>query len=262
MSYDFTYDSTDNVNFGRDSSLNNLAAATYILWIQINTFANWSTLFKKLSDTNNGMRAIELSNTVGDIMFTVRTASPLSADILTWTIPNYAADKWLFLACTYDLSAPSGQRINAYGGDLNNIASYVSQGGSGSGTVVRDDSDGDLLLGGIPPSLLTPEFKCGFLAAFNSVFTLAEIQQQQYRANPSRSDCVLFTWPGKHGITNVPDFSGLGNDGTATGCTLSTTGLPLGPPFGFDIETPCELAGISIAALAKNSNIILQPGVL
>lgn len=226
---------SDRVNHGNGSSLNDLSSETILLWFYP---TSWSGTITTKSTTGGSRGNIQTRNT-GDIR--ILNSQGTSQCRYTTSGNPVGLNKWNCIAASYTDSGSSRQHI--YLGDLSSamVELSYSETADGSGTVQADNAN-PWIVGnnGVFTSPLPG--RISLCLRWNRVLSLAELLEQQYRPHAT-SGCVLFA---KYfGAGTQPDWSGNGNAGTVTGATAGDH-VPLGPPFGFMRRAIYKVAPVTI----------------
>lgn len=216
----FSNASSSQVNHGSAATLDNRNTGTNLCWIRPSALENGDRIVYK--GTAGNIHFLGINGTGGNFQFGIQGGTTMNK--ITNTTP-VAANAWNFLAATFDF----GVSGDMYHGTLSAPASLQTLGTNVNGATAGDDSGSDQLVG----SNVASQFFSGDIAwvgLWNRVLTLGEIQAQQFHPRVTDS-CVLFVRYGWYGTTSCPDLSGNANNGTATGCTVSTD-VPLLPMYG------------------------------
>lgn len=247
---------TEYVNCGSDASLDNLSQATILAWVyptlcdtkyrRIYSKKDADELCLQITDSWN-------SSTPQALGFSVDHLGDSDEAYKSNVIVNNA---WNFVGGSW---AGIGNVPKLYYGDLTTLVSEVAPDVSNSNLTDHDDSSGDARLGhridGGGSNSYNFQGIIAVVAVFEEVLNLTEIRAFQYRPYLANGigDCKLLVFPGLHGGSSVPDFSGNSNTGTITNATL-TDGPPLGPIFGWDIgASEIVSAGANYVAGAINT---------
>ena len=239
---------TEYVNYGSGSTLDsaNLGPAfTVILWIYPTTIdANYRSIIEKYdSGESAGWTLISVDTdhayfarvTTGGVQYVHTSNNTLSLN--SWQ-------------CIAVRAMTIGSAPNVYIGDLSSPLSLQStsdaSGGSGS---VANDGAYDLILAQNQVDTVSFRGRIAFVGIWDEDMSLGRMLVQQYHPHVT-STCVLFSFPGLHGASTCPDFSGNSNSGTVTNATLCPH-VPLGPPFGFDEVVPYAVSA-EVGDLSKS----------
>jgi hypothetical protein len=224
-----TFNSTDVVTVSDHSSIQNLLDATRLFWVYLTSdgTAYW---FLQKGDPPFHFRWLAAANEWR--LQHSRATTPQHIQVDETAVSAYGLNKWLFFAVVGDSTTDANNKF--YLGDLTTPASvatsYITQ-SAGSGTITSDASI-DLLIGN---SLLTTTSVTGSMAHFHLIdaqLTQEQIWQQQFHPHVL-ADSKIFMhlgWPNATG-TQV-DYSGTGNDGTATGTVYTAH-----PPVNFSFPS-------------------------
>lgn len=237
---------TDRVDCGNNSSVNNLSAFTYLMWVYPTTLTTFRTIFDKRPNAGANLNRLWVPGTsTGALSLEVARATQD-----TWyrtTNMGFVNNAWQFAVATYDYNAAAGSLIHLYRGTL---TSTVVEGSydtvqDGSGARLADNSYTWLF--GNDYSLAAPYIgRIACIGLWNRALSLLEIQEQQFHPHVTNG-CIIFSHLGFNGTGTQPDLSGNGNNGTVTGTTVADH-VPLGPPFGFDIRDGVDT---TLAAIIK-----------
>lgn len=235
MALTFGGATTDRVDCGHTSPINDLTTFTILAWVFVTTRTSGRSFFTKGNTGGAGVVTFSLSGTSGAIQSTISQSTSPTVFISSST--PVATNTWTYVAATYDVGASPRQHI--YSGTLTAEATEVTYSSSadGSGTKTAEGAVNGLVWGnnlnGASAYARALQGKMARCQYYNRVLTLGEILVQQFRAKPTNG-CVNYLELGFNGTSTQPDWSGNNTNGTVTGATQSD-GAPLGPPFGTDI---------------------------
>lgn len=248
MALQFTDDSTDQINHGSGSTLDNLVPATILMWVKPSVISvGFRSILSKTSGGSgwalyshefNDFWAFDISGTVYNRVF--------FDDVMT--------TDWQSIAITWerDVIAPA-----AYRGTLTTALSDITN-TSSTGSGGFDDSAATLFTGTNFDGN-TIGMSLALLMIWNRILTIGELEAQRWRPHKNNG-CVFFAHYGFNGTGTQPDWSGNGNSGTVTGATVSPH-VPLGPPFGFSNTILSILAGGFTPKITRNHparNVLLR----
>jgi hypothetical protein len=219
---DFSAGSTDYIDFGSGSSMDDLNAGTII----------WCAYYPSLPSASRGQWGKVLGATRGFECWRPG-ADPTALTCRIYrsggqfrhdAIPGCVLLGWNYLAFTWDLGTPSStwQR-----GTLTAPFADMS-GGVGpdyeSGTV--DDAGGVFRVGDYNASITSEGFTVAHLDFYSRVLSLAECESWRLAHPPRLSSCVGDWHIGRNGTGVQVDHSGNGNHGTVSGPTVSALEFP------------------------------------
>lgn len=250
--------SSDRVDHGSAAGIDDQDPFTVLIWCLPTTFTSNHFFWSK------GDRSLFYFQQAGNIQTQVNRAT---------TTHNYRTDDtpitidaWNFVAWTFDSGASAGQMSNIYVGSLTAAAteSTYSVSTDGTGSVDADAAD-PLLLGNrsTNPNLVF-EGDIAIGAYSSVVLTAAQIVDWQFRP---RTLANMLIFSDYHGTGTQPDLTGNGNAGTVTGATVAGH-VPLGPPFGFDLQREGITAVAAavghdyLAATIRRRRVALVPEML
>lgn len=249
MALTFGAVSSDRVDHGSGTSLDDLTAFTYMLWVYITTNNNGRTFCAK-----GNSKVLKLSGT-GNIDLRVPRVTT-AAQFVTNDGP-ITVNTWHLIAATYDVGAGAGEVINIYTGTLSTTVAERAYGTSTDGAgATNADNTTNFFVGNNSNINAALVGRVAWAGVWNRVLTLPEIKAQQFHLHPT-SGCVLFCHEGWNGAAGVQaDWSGRLNNGSPTGVTLSNH-VPIGPMiYGSDtleiipaIVTPTGLPPSTLLAL-------------
>lgn len=225
--FTFAASTTNKVNHGSASSLDNLNTITVIAWVYPTTLNDtwiWSKTDPAFSIEKNFYVGATGHLHTEAVRATTFAQADSSDAVLT-------TNKWWMVAFTWDGStAPKLYRADMTASVPIAEASSYSTSTAGSGAI-GDDAAYDVTIGNNTTTTTTSfQGKIGTVMIFNRVLSIAEMQSLQY--NPRNIlGCVLLSHYGFNGTTNATDYSGSGNTGVITGVTVSD-GLNFGNLFG------------------------------
>ena len=209
MALNFTRSAGDECNFGSGTSIDGFTSFTFWAWIRPTSFATDSFIWSK----GLGAKSIKTDST--GVLICVVNRATTNASLGTSTTMTLNA--WNFIAFTYTES--NGPKC--YLGSLTSVAtecSYASGPTTGSGASV-DDSANDFMC---PDDVGFSEGLDGDVAEVgyhNAELSLGQIRAIQFKRKPV-SSLRLHAIYGWDGTSNVPEYSGNGNNGTPTGATV------------------------------------------
>lgn len=254
MALDFDSASSDKINVGSGTSLDNLTTGTYLSWVFLRSSPAHDGAISWKGLAASGSRQFRF-NSGGSLLLAIFRATTNTQ--IEGTPSAIGFDKWSFVATVHNTGGANGDQ-KLFGGDLSTIAaepsSYISQ-SVGSGAV-GDNSSTDMIIGNRETNGRNFEGLIAWIGIWNRVLTLGEMQAQQFRPHVT-SGCVLFTHCGYNGTGTQADWSGNGNNGTVTGATVADH-VPLGPPFGFDVSNPYTVAAAVAAATNRRRKAMMQ----
>lgn len=235
MALNFT-NTTDKVNHGTATVLDNLDPFTVIAWAMSTTIgANGDKIYMKGLGNNTEELAFD-STTV----MAVRRGRATAAALATATLTNFAAwgaNKWLFLAGTCNTSVSGDNKL--FIGDLTTPAAEPSSyGGSqtvGSGTV-GNNNGAAAIVGNRSSDNRNWNGRIALVGVWNRLLTQGELWDQQWRPHPTSGNVFFIPFGFNSGGTQF-DWSVLGaNNGTITGATVADH-VPLPPLYGMERYT-------------------------
>lgn len=223
MALHFADSSTDRVECGNSSELNDIAAGTIIVWHLPDGQGNDEGWAAKISggdgwdwsapaDTD-AMRFI-LRRIGGNI----NVNSTNSTQVIATGVWNYNAVAWDINGADADQKLFYG-RLNVAVTEADN---YTFQ-SVGSGAVYSDAAS-NFTIANIPGGGgASFDGKIALLAVWDKQLTLAQIEAQRHMLDKAieSANCVGFWNLGLYGTGVQPDWSGNGNNGTVTGATVS-----------------------------------------
>ena len=223
--------STELVNHGSDSSIDDIQAGTMFFWHYPTSFSGRGHMFRKNGGTHlfrmtqetNGTHEFNCTQpTSGINLSNAVTASPATLNV------------WQFVAVRWDTSGAAADQ-EMYIGELDSIASEVSsylQQSVGTGT--HDDAAGTMYVGSRGDTTAPYQGRIAFFAMYDKYLSVGKILQQQFHLmGPVDSNCVMLVNYGFNGPGTQTDWSGNGNGGTVTGATVAPH-VPVGVNVGFE----------------------------
>lgn len=220
---------SDRVNIGSGTTIDNLNPLTFGCWIYPTTITSGRRIMTKGLGT--GTQHSFLVATGGNLDY-IRGRGASQSDYITNSAPIVTTDKWYFVVATYDSAATPAGHI--YTGDLTSAATEATYAtaSDGSGTVF-DDSANDLVIGNRHSATFNVAFQGKIAACFynNAALSLGQIIVLQWRPTVISSTKGFWLF-GYNNVGTQTDYSGNGNAGTITGSTLSDP-VPLGAPFAY-----------------------------
>lgn len=250
MSLDFT-NGADVVDHGASNNMDNLGAATYMAWAYPDTSGDVD--YCLANKGSNTVGCAITSNPVANMSIQYfRASTHLDASGAFSNFTSWAVNKWVFIACTYDLSGANGdQRILI--GDLTTAAtepsSYATQTvGSGSAT---DDSAENFFVGHLNGlTIFHWRGRIARVVVVSSNLSNSQIVAHQWSgAMAHGANTELWCEYGHNGTGTQPDWSGNSNNGTVA-TAVQAVHVPLGPPLGYAIPwiEPAPPVAVGIAS--------------
>lgn len=223
----FADGSSDRVNFGSASSIDNWSVLTFCAWIKPSALTTNRDIFSKSGRGEKRFRVVNFVG-AGQISATINRATVAAEfDSVASTL---SSGVWTFLCLRYNEGGSAGNVINGYKGTLTSPVAEISYDfrDAGSGGTVADDTK-DLLIGN--NDSLANGFP-GQIAAFfytNTALSVAEMEMLRQHPFKYGSAMKIFSHLGWSavGTGTQPDLSGNGNNGTVTGATQSSH-VPIG----------------------------------
>ena len=245
-SLSFSDNSTDNVNHGNLSIIDNIDQGTIILWVTLDDVSNSFRIFSNKTAPGDPDGRLFYRPGADGTTFSMQITRA-TADQTVTTTASTLSTGWNYMVVTWDV--PNGAP-RSYHGDLTTIVTDVSSGATdGSGTQ-NDDSNQDLFVGGDPGTFAIPGDIARFML-FDIDLEIGEIRKQQFHPY-GHPNLVVWSEYGFNGTGAQADYSGNGNSGTVTGATQADH-VPLGPPFAFGIGWQ----GAFTAAAAARRRVII-----
>lgn len=226
MALDFGGDSTQVVDHGTGSSVNNIATGSVLLSAYMDGVAPAADQRFWAKSTGGGRFFGYIRATSGDLhLERAGSGAATSCRVTQASLAAFGVSKWLWLLFTWDRTGATAPHIyccdttGATG--LVEASSYVTQttGGTGAG----DDSASAMRVGGnqsgSPGNSL--DGKIATFRLFTRVLSLAEADALTREPKLVLANCVLDCHYGFNGTGSQPDWSGNGNTGTVTGATVA-----------------------------------------
>ncbi len=182
------------------------------MWV----FHNSTSGVSQLLDKQAGVGRVRLArNGANPIFFVNRATTNLDIQPLG----SIAANKWMFVAATYDINGADGDQ-HLYEGESDlpavEFASYVSR-NVGSGAQ-GDDSSADQHISEPTGGTQGLDGHIGVAGIWNRQLSLGEIREQQFRPHPTKG-CTLLVFPNSAGpVRDISPFRVLG---AATGVSMA-----------------------------------------
>ena len=223
----FTDGSSNNVNYGSGSSLDNLHEHTLIMWLYV----------RSLTASNRIVASKEVNSaTTFDKQWQIRSSGQLDTFMNTSGTDATArsntgagnvvyAGQWFYIVFSMSSSMVPRLYLGTATTTVKEV-SYVTQTtGTGSPT---DESASNFILGNNQLLARAGNFDIAYVQYINRELSLGELRSLQYRPR-FVTGTRLLSFPGFNRTGTQTDYSGFGNSGTVTGATLS---LPT-PPIRF-----------------------------
>ena len=223
MSLTFGGATSDRVDCGSGSSLDDLTTAGFTVWAWVyrtGTGANQEMVTKDGSFPSGWDFAVTNDTAEGELQLFVGY-NATQASYVTNSSNVIAANTWTFVAGTFDPAA--NPQIRLYLGTLSSLAaesSGYSTATNGVGTI-GSDASANLYIGNLQrATTLAFKGRMGPVGVVNRALSAGELQSLQY--NPRMLAGTVGLWMlGDNGTGTQPDYSGNGNSGTVTGATQS-----------------------------------------
>lgn len=240
MALSFT-NSSDRVNIGTGSSLDNLATCTIAAWLYCTNDNIDRRIWQKGLSPNGRLFYTFSSAGTAQLRLDVHGRGTL-AYANTSAFSAWATNKWCFAACVWNTGGANGDQ-KLYVGDLSTTlaepSAYTSQAvgtgspgnNSGVAAVWANNTNN--------ASAFQGRIATGWI--FNRVLSIGELAHLQFKGQ-ILSGCVDYHEFGFTGSSSSADWSGNVNTGTITGATV-VDHVPLASPFGFDEENPYAVSG-------------------
>lgn len=241
---DFDVASSNNINAGSDSTLDNIDPGTMCIWAYLDDVDQQSTFMTKgvAGDGDNHELAPKQAGSGRVDMNISRSGSTMQIRAAATSFTHYGSSKWVFICGVWDTSLSATSQF-LYIGDMDSgvaePSSYSTR-TAGSGTK-GDDSDKNWMIGG---NFATGGFAgaISWVGVWSKQLSVAELNVQRMSPHPTATS-ALFIWVGYNGLGVQPDWSGNGNAGTVTGGTLTGNSVPL-PAIPNWLDTPGLFAAV------------------
>lgn len=248
-----TFDaSSEQVDFGSDSSLDNHAAFTFWAWVKPVVSTGLSAYMNKWTEgTETGKTFYRVEYTDSDVTALGVLVSRASVPSEAQSVDVLTIDAWNFVAGTFDTSA----EIQLWVGDLTTPVAEVTYDfqSAGSGAVDADASY-NLLVGpdqwGGGVGCLSDIACCGYHSANIGQSGLQRIQYDPLVGAVGVGSVALLSWLGENGTTSCLDRSGNGNTGTITGATVAAN-VPLAMPWVHSFEDDAYVVAAATTILPQ-----------
>lgn len=213
---------TDLINCGAPSVLDDINTFTYCAWIKPNSIGEtYGRILEKAS--SNKVWYLVATNAMGCLIDRATTdTSAISAN------STITMGVWQFVSVTFD--ATTGAKI--YKATLTGALAEVSYAANvvGTGAIITDVSQA-LTIGNRAAQDRTFDGVIANLVMYSGILTLEEMNSVRYGIMPKRS-LIKGWWPLYGNTSPEVDMSGNGSNGTLTG-TTQADGPPITPLFGF-----------------------------
>lgn len=223
MSLLFTGAGTTRVSVGTSTSIIS-DVCTILAWIYPTSVTTPSTqaIIEKTPSDFSDYRGIQVDGT-GLLAF-IRRGSPAFTGTEVAATGLLSINTWQMVGTVMDATSSTATDQKLFYGSLTSmiaeVPSYSSQdAGSGAtsqgsiNTLIGNNGDGSFV-SGFPG-------KIAWVATWNRILTLGEIQAQQFTPHVT-AGCQLFIHCGFNGTGTQPDWSGNGRNGTVTGATTDS----------------------------------------
>ena len=218
---------TDTVNFGSGTTLDNLDAFTYALWICPRATGLDVTLLTKGTGAGNSRRVFLMGPLNNNMQCRIDNSGGGAANDGVAIADNVQVqDEWMFVAATF--AGGTGIAPVLYKGTLTTAVASLSLSSSQNlASAASSNAANDQLIG---THAAVPDLDIAWVGIWNVALTPGQLLDQQFRPHKT-SGCVLSAHLGHQGGTTVADWSGNGNTGTITTATV-VPHVPLRPLFG------------------------------
>jgi hypothetical protein len=249
MALTFGAASSDRVNITNLGGIASNNPFSWCIWLYCTTRTNNRFIIAKNSTSQRAFRFNGTGANLGNVELIVARSVTASSYITNDT--PLTANSWLCFVITYDSSASAGQLIHIYHGSASAALVESTYGTStdGSGTIPSDNA---MVLGNNSGAASAFQGRIAYIAQFNRVLSLTEGISWQFFPRVM-SGCVLFTPIGFNGTGSQIDYSGVQNNGTVTGASLTPDGPPVRNPFFFGpaaFAYVVAAAGVTVPPLA------------
>ena len=146
MALTFGGATSDRINCGNGSTVNNLDPFTVLMWVRPTTLTNGRVIWQKGRLAGFG-KQLQLTGTSGNIQIRVSRAANATPLSYSTTDTPLALNTWAFVAVTFNSAGTAGLQGQIYAGTLAASATLRTVSGSdGTGTVDDDSSASDPLI--------------------------------------------------------------------------------------------------------------------
>lgn len=221
---------TDRVDCGSAASLDDLSSISVLAWVYPTSLVNDKAIVSKYRGTAGEGWILYMVGTSGAIGWR-RERATTDQDYVSNT-GFLTADLW---NCVGVLSDTTDAKVY-YGTLTSRMAEVTYSSSAGGSGILAIDASRILMIGNRDAATPNAAFPGDIALAmvWNRRLSEGELFAQQFNPRVT-SGCVLYVCCGFNGTGTQADWSGNVNNGTVTGATLSTRGLPIGPLFGFDL---------------------------
>jgi len=253
MALNLTLLTTDKIDFGSPSGLDDVEPITIAMWCKVATHSKNSTarLFSKAQYSAEIRH--NAGNTWGILFFRVYSTTNGLANSPDDTI---VPDTWQFFAFT--MPAP-GSSPRIFAGDLNTLVAEVPSYKTQTDPVgtLTSDASSSLIYGNRSGQVDATPGDHAWFGIYDSVLTLGQLQALQFATAKQTSSCILNTHFGFNGTGTQQDWSGKSHTATTTGAVVADH-VPIGPQYGYDFMPAFAV----IAAVGRVGNIIGRGGLV
>jgi len=249
MALAFASSSTDHVNHGKASAINDLPGGangcTFVAWVYRTADDGNQHIFTMdgVDFASRGGLVFLASSGAADNLRALVRAATTDTDYTTNT-GALPLNTWTFVAVTFkDTDSP---KLHIYSGSLTALATEASYASStdGSGAVVADNAN-DKWISNIERANTLPLVgNIARAAYFNTKLSLTDLQRLQFAPVAQWSGANTKLLVDYHGTGTQRDYTGNGNAGTVTGATVAAH-VPLGPAWGRRLIHAVEFADVA-----------------
>lgn len=259
MALTFGAATSDKIDAGSASQLDDVRTGTAVAWVYPTTNSGGERVWQKSNYGNSGPTMYLLSGG-GFEAYIHRNTSDLYVSTGA-SASEFSTNEWVFMAWVFDENgANSDQKL--FIGKLDSIVaevgSYSSQ-GAGSGSFDSNASQPMYVGNGWGTDEDDKPFvgDYGFFGLWNRALTLGELRALQFQPRVTNG-CLVFYDMGRSGTSTQVDWSGNGNNGTITGTTMANH-IPLFVPSLPIFVTPSQAA--STVSSSFTGDAVIQKNV-
>lgn len=209
--------STEKIDHGSDTTLDNLNPATIMTWVYPTTVdAAPRVVWSKPS---TALKFFAISDSSGAGRGRVRITRATTTQYIT-NSSFFTANEWQFAACAYDTSLGAGAKVDIWRGTPTALAVEATYATTTEGSgAVTSDAAGNAFVGQDGADTFSYIGRIAWIHVCNTKLSLTEVWRHQFMPWLKRSDTVLLCY---YNATIANDRSGHPlNNGTITGATAA-----------------------------------------
>lgn len=228
MALTFGAATSDRVDHGSATYLDDLTTFTYAQWVYPTTLTGNRVFMSKTAASSGKFFLLDGAIPSALQLFVNHATTALSYISVTGTMTTGA---WQFIAATFDSAGGALNQAHLYRGTTSTAVTEVSYNSRTDGAgAVTADAAANLRVGNTDGLTAAIQGHIAWAGVWNRSLSFAEIQDQQYFPHVTTGN-VLFSRYNRNTTGTQYDSSGLQNNGTVTGATVTTIADPTSVVF-------------------------------